>query len=239
MRHLLDSKPKHWWHAHVRHLVIDVLRGGSSVNNAIRVLSKFTGIVDLVLLGNPGPALLPVLAGIPLTRLATRSDFGQLLEEEYMRVNSPAMSSLTHITLLAGGVSHDFDFGAWAGRLGCFPSLTHVALYFPWYSVPTMGQHDFFRKVLAGCAHLRVFIMIYTSGSSGLVGELANCIQQLQYLSDDTRFVLCEKDVDSMTNWVNGAEGGEDYWSRAERFIEQRRSGEIQGSNFVLSSNKQ
>jgi hypothetical protein len=48
----------------------------------------------------------------------------------------------------------------------------------------------------------------------------------LHPLSEDVRFVCIEQE-DRRLDWLRGAHGGKDYWTRAEEFIAAKRAGRI------------
>jgi hypothetical protein len=53
-----------------------------------------------------------------------------------------------------------------------------------------------------------------------------NELDLLHPLSEDVRFV-CIEQKDRRLDWLRGAHGDKDYWTRAEEFIASKRAGRI------------
>jgi hypothetical protein len=54
--------------------------------------------------------------------------------------------------------------------------------------------------------------------------------ENYRYFGEDPRSILIFV-TRFLVDWEKGATGGEDYWVRAERFIQQRRSGKVKGES--------
>jgi hypothetical protein len=183
-----------------------------------RILSMCSGTSDLALfhanLDFKYSKFLPLLAAMPLVRLST--NLKALFHPEVVDFRHPVFATITHLNLTDVMEGH-----SWAVGFGCLPCLTHISVDFPqsWYP---SGLHDrFLEDVFANCAGLEVFIFRCAEDKA----VIAN-LPYYKYLADEPRSVLLAVD-NYLEDWGVGAEGGADYWIKAERFIKQRQSGEI------------
>lgn len=185
-------------------------------DEAAPILSKCSGLSSLALFAaGPGPACLSMMALMPLTRLSASLD---RLFDEKVDFDHPLFTRLTHLEV--------FDSARrapWSMGFRRIPSLTHLSFNFPedW-----ANHRPFIDDVLAHCAALEVFVLI-SDDDDYLSGFMA----PFEYFARDPRCVLLTV-KDLLNDWEIGVEGGTDYWVRAERFIKQRRSGEIEGESY-------
>ncbi|KAF8201874.1 hypothetical protein K438DRAFT_1758143 [Mycena galopus ATCC 62051] len=122
-------------------------------------------------------------------------------------------SHLTHLELR--DYLKDPTWAQWKG-LALIPNLTHLAFL--------VGRPvAIFEGALAACSRLQVLVYLCWGGTG--IG--------LEQLAHDTRFV-CIRAPNFAADWQIGASGGDDFWVRAERFIAQRNSGEVDRGTFVL-----
>jgi hypothetical protein len=206
---MIRSKPKNFLHAHVRHIAV---AGALSPTDAVEILSKCSGVVRLgifqMLLS---PAFLPSLASMHLQRLA--ADLGSLFDGGGVDFGHVLFARLTHLDILDLVLANE-----WPSGFGRIPCLTHISFSSP-------AEPAFFQNVLAHCWRLEVLVAISeSSGTNSLQEFFAGCV----HLCEDVRAVLMLDD-DFLDDWEIGVEGGADYWKRAARFIEKRRTGEVKG----------
>ncbi|KAJ7137626.1 hypothetical protein C8R43DRAFT_1202884 [Mycena crocata] len=108
-----------------------------------------------------------------------------------------------------------------------FAHITHLTSNYP------CGPFDgFLRDVFAHCISLEVFVFRYKNE------VLRDCLHYYAYFADEPRAVVLGVD-DFLKDWEIGAEGGVDYWVRAERFIKQRQSGEINPREYGVFQNEE
>ncbi|KAJ7761783.1 hypothetical protein B0H16DRAFT_1719427 [Mycena metata] len=121
-------------------------------------------------------------------------------------------SQLTHLEVQ----DEPTDSAMWGG-LCQLPCLSHLCFFHINYS---LVDH-----ILSKCDTLRVLAVVeVTTGN-------------IRRFPEDRRFVVVTMDDvmgDVMENWERVVSGGEDYWERAERFIQERKNGEIEASRYVV-----
>lgn len=213
----LESKSASFWHDHVRHICLGYL----SDDDTAPILSKCTGILSLAIFhGGPGLVCLPFMGVMPLVRLST--SLGRLFgSDEGVDFDHPLFAHLTHLEVF-DSAPHD----SWSTGFRRIPSLTHLSFNFPhdW-----LNHRLFIDDVLAHCAVLDVFVLIADDDD-----YLSGLMPRFEYFADDPRCVLLTV-KEFLEDWEIGVEGGTDYWVRAERFIQQRRSGEIKGESLTTA----
>ncbi|KAJ7134010.1 hypothetical protein C8R43DRAFT_1239321 [Mycena crocata] len=111
------------------------------------------------------------------------------------------------------------DWLPWAG-LATLPCLTHLAFF----SVDSCG---FLADALAHCTRLSVLIVLWSEDR----GKAQGMDEQLSAVfAHDSRFVQVMVG-DFLKDWEAGAVSGEDYWSRAEAIVQDRR---LRKTQFIL-----
>ncbi|KAF8185828.1 vacuolar protein sorting-associated protein 26-domain-containing protein [Mycena galopus ATCC 62051] len=181
----------------------------------VAVLASCSAVENLMLLSNH-PDLLPFLSAMPLRRLHTTL---KDLFPTGVDFTHPLFLHITHLELmdsLHGGED------LWKG-LAVIPNLTHLAFW-------TLRSIPFFRATLAACPTLRILVFRYHRARADLG-------KRLDSLAHDTRFVLMSAQS-FIKDWQIGALGGEDFWVRAERFIAQRNSGEIDRAGYCINEER-
>ncbi|KAJ6472048.1 hypothetical protein C8R45DRAFT_1078177 [Mycena sanguinolenta] len=136
----------------------------------------------------------------------------------------PIFSHLTHLELIGYETfSLETDLDTWRG-LACLPCLTHLSFDDPSFIV-------FCPHLLEACQSLRVLVALW--GTRSIEREQKRPDSLVWRLRTDFRFVmttcaLWEHD------WLRGANGGKDYWGRAEEFAASRRAvGDVASSNWM------
>ncbi|KAJ7761820.1 hypothetical protein B0H16DRAFT_539978 [Mycena metata] len=188
-------------------------------------LNACSGIETLAIFGISVvvPTLLPALAKMPLRRLSLEllPLFGAVPGLDFtVDFRHQIFSRLTHLTI-QDIPEENPDPGMWAGLVE-LPFLTHLA-FTNWHLPPI------FNTILAQCQALQVFVLkcsaVHIAHTEGL-----------GYFAHDPRaVVLVVKKFQE--DWEAGVDGGQDFWKRAEKFLEKRRTGEIDGlSSFITVS---
>lgn len=213
--HTLESKPASFRH-HTHHLF---LGNGVTDDDAVQILSRCTGTSNLALfIGDLHPEFLPLMTIIPLVRLST--NLGRLFGSARVDFDHPVFAHITHLDIFDSDTSPPHN---WPVALGRLPCLTHISFNFPVDWIHTNYHRRFFQDVLAHCSFLKVLVLMGDDGD-----DLHFLKSHYEYFGEDTRSVLMTME-DYVEDWKIGAEGGADYWVRAEEFIRRRQSGEIQG----------
>jgi hypothetical protein len=173
------------------------------------ILSVSSAVEDLwISTAEPIDFLLPFIGVLPLQRLYC--DVKELFAQTQIDFGHPLFSRLTHLELFDQNARESYS------ALALIPHLTHLAFNVPVFLTISVA-------LLETCKSLRVLVLLMLRRSA--VSDIAKH-QALGQLSADPRFVqmFCSEFVG---DWKAGALTGNDYWSQAEDFIVQRRSGEI------------
>ncbi|KAF7356353.1 hypothetical protein MVEN_00967600 [Mycena venus] len=210
----IQSQPTSVLRDSVRHLLL--FRIPKTVSEFI--VSASSAVEDLwISTAEPIAFLLPFIGVLPLKRLYC--DLKELFAHKaQIDFGHPLFSRLTHLELFDQNATDSyFD-------LALIPNLTHLAFNIP-------GFLDMSLTLLKTCKSLRVLVLVMLR--RGYLSEMIVEHEALGQLSEDPRFVqmFCSQFVD---DWKTGALTGSDYWSRAEDFITQRRSGEFDRLQYEL-----
>ncbi|KAJ6471071.1 hypothetical protein C8R47DRAFT_1147785 [Mycena vitilis] len=210
----LHSKPASFLRSHVRHVALSEIR----TDMAASILSVCTKTTSLAIFQTRAtPALLPLIAPMPLSRLSVGlADLFGLLTVDF---GHPIFARLTHLDVFEAGWDSDHMVSALSG----LPCLTHLSLN-PDPNETTPRVQD----ILASCNLLQVLVILFPNEDDMRdVGDEYTCF------SHDLRFVTMVVDH-YLEDWESGQTGGVDYWIRAEIFIRKRRSGEIKASEYMI-----
>ncbi|KAJ7618277.1 hypothetical protein DFH06DRAFT_1342553 [Mycena polygramma] len=148
------------------------------------------------------PALLPVLAKLPVQRLSVMLD--ELFGAEAIQLSHP------HLCLC--GFNRDLE--AVLTQVPKLPVLTHLCLD---YQSPCYDLLPALARVLEAYPRLVILVVQWYSGIRYQI--------QSPHIYDD-RFVKRTYD-DYWRDWEAGAKGIPDFWSQTEDFVARKRNGEI------------
>ncbi|KAJ7625726.1 hypothetical protein FB45DRAFT_1005066 [Roridomyces roridus] len=200
----LDSKPREFFHSHVRHVRLV----GVPLAEMVRTLSLCDETTDLSLWDVVGAQeddnntpLLAVLGTLPLQRLSIYFRRGA------MDFSSPFFVRLTHLDLPG---AHSDRWADWE-PLALLPQLTHLSFSEDFHSTPI------FKNLLQYCPSLQALVVLFSAPA--LLNLLAGV---LRVGVPDARFVVLLV-LDRDEDWETGARGGEDYWILAEEEVVQNR----------------
>ncbi|KAJ7174144.1 hypothetical protein C8R43DRAFT_636449 [Mycena crocata] len=200
----IQLKPPSFFHDYVHHLCIALHEAHPRA-----VLATCDGVVDLALFHSSAESwLLPFLAKMPLARLSTSLDG---LFTGSVDFGHPIFSRLTHLDVHDSMGSNDRE--DWAIGIPQIPHLTHLSFL-------DTHRPPFIQTVLAGCRLLKALILVYSDIPAYGMEE-----EGLEYFANDTRSVVVVVQK-YLEDWEVGADGGEDYWVKADEFIRKRQSGE-------------
>jgi hypothetical protein len=212
----MDRKPTSFFHDYVRHIQLFIL----DAEEVTKILSVCDATINLALYELP--ALLPPLSSLPLQRLSIWAE-KLFLGTTVRDFSHPLFSQITHLFLLdsdRGG-----DWGTWS-TLAQIPRLTHLSFY------SSRMANSVCRGALEHCKALEV-LAIWCANQT----KLETNIPRRAELAYDVRFVMVvvEGVEEFLADWESGAQGGEDYWVRAEALVQKRRAGETDSECFMLS----
>ncbi|KAJ7043041.1 hypothetical protein C8F04DRAFT_1073469 [Mycena alexandri] len=208
---LLNKSPT-FCHLAVRHLAL--LDGSQqfSRDDAVQLLALCKGVTNLAL-GNSfmaDPILIPILAEMALLRLAVSvTDLG-------CDLSHPLFSSVTHLILFDREEEVLLPLCAEIPNLA---SLTHLCLFF---DLPKHGVVS----VLAESSRLKLFLILWPPGTEFNRTKTPH--------TEDIRFVVGIYGNGYWDQWVDGAHGLPDYWTRGDALIAQKRNGEIEAARYWL-----
>ncbi|KAF7341113.1 hypothetical protein MVEN_01845500 [Mycena venus] len=211
---LLDVKPAIL--DHVRNLALTNVPG----SDIGRILSGCRRVESLALFQtDPEPSWLPFITAMPLRQLSANVD--PLFGRPGVDLGHSLFAQLTHLDFFETPVSDD-----WVTGVCRLPCLTHLSFTF---EAPGDIATVPFPQILASCTSLKVLIVFFSSEHD------RERFDQWQYFCDDPRSVTMVVD-DFLEDWERGATGAlaGDYWIKAERFIQKRRSGEIKGAEYSV-----
>ncbi|KAF7340279.1 Tyrosinase central domain-containing protein [Mycena venus] len=199
------SKPPAFFHDAVRHLLLDGVSTGWSVEEANDVLRLCTGVTNFAAIGKfSNPSLLPILEGMKIQRLAACLEvlFG---DPRYIDLCHRAFSSITHFDIFDEIVSGETTICC---KIPMLPALTHLCLN---NDVPL----NTVQGLLTDCPRLDVFVVLCPDYSWAKKTPIS-----------DMRFVVAFV-RDYWNDWERGARGLPNFWSVADNFVTQKRRGLI------------
>ncbi|KAJ7241585.1 hypothetical protein C8J57DRAFT_1368910 [Mycena rebaudengoi] len=148
------------------------------------------------------PSMLTALEAMPLA--LQHLAFIKCSTLDAIDPSRPLYRTLTHLDMFAGTEGRPLDF-----QFAQLPALAHLGMH---------GDRS------ASCPRLHVLVSKIWFWSSW------NRMQAHQPIDVDLRFVMMFTQAglhNSVQDWALGAQGGKDFWARAELFIDKRRRGEI------------
>ncbi|KAJ7670759.1 hypothetical protein DFH06DRAFT_1320679 [Mycena polygramma] len=186
---------------HGRHVAF-VACGNDTVT---KVLSQCGAINNLMLFFVGNPTHLPRLKALPLRRLSVML---QLLFPTERNFTHPLFANLTHLDIWTPTTDHNWEH--WSG-LALIPRLSHLSFHDSDNITNTLCQ-----RALNHCKLLEVLVII----------ALESHIDRADTADHDARLVIYVSDF--LGDWAKGAEGGVDYWERAEVWVDIRNSDEME-----------
>ncbi|KAJ7615564.1 hypothetical protein FB45DRAFT_245003 [Roridomyces roridus] len=227
----LDRNPPDCFTQAVRHMFFSSLENNLfssrrtenpwSQPNLERFLRACTGVNSLLLVGfntDPIPPVLPLVLHMRPTHLALGGNIfpSPTQPESTFHFGSAFFQHITHLQLFQIDARHKLTL-AWPHwhALALLPVLTHLA-------VLPEDSYSFPAHILAVIRDLEVLVVWvppawYASGRASAMP-----------LPRGPRLCV-ERAPRFMSDWLDGARGGEDIWVKAERFLQGKRRGEIEG----------
>ncbi|KAF7369375.1 hypothetical protein MVEN_00266100 [Mycena venus] len=207
---VLHSKPATFFRDSVRYLLLHAV----SDDFVQFTLSRCTGVQNLWA-PNASVALIDASAArrLPLRHLYT--NFTPLFHDDVPLAGQTQFAQLTHLELI-GAPPEDTDV---ASTLSHLPRLTHLSF----------NEEEFIPSCLALLQKCRCLLaLISLDGKS-----LRSTFHEYEVdLAKDPRFVVMYSSW--FKDWQKGVHAGMDYWTRAEEFIEKRRSRMIDVTDYEV-----
>ncbi|KAF7364063.1 hypothetical protein MSAN_01065100 [Mycena sanguinolenta] len=213
---VLESKSASFFHDHVRHLALtNILSDAGAL-----ILLRCTGVHRLAIFQTPpDSSWLPMIATMGVLQISM--DINSLFGPSGVDFHHNIFARLTHLDLFELPTSK-----SWVADMCGLPCLTHLSFNFDSERRKNISATAC-QLILAECESLEALILIFSNPIDR--SEFGGC----QYFSDDPRSVTIVVD-DFLEDWERGAIGRGDYWIKAERFIQKRRSGEIKGREYSI-----
>ncbi|KAF7364064.1 hypothetical protein MSAN_01065200 [Mycena sanguinolenta] len=218
---ILESKPASFFHNHVRHLAFTRVQSHAVAS----ILSQCSGAFRLALFqtGTPNSSSwLPSIEAMSLLQIS--ANVNRLFGNSGVDFHHDAFARLTHLDLFEVPVSEN-----WATDLCRLPRLTHLSFNFDTDDGENIDATAC-RIILGGCKSLGALVLIF---EEDIHREEFESVDGCPYFSDDPRSVTMVAGA-FLDDWERGATGQDDYWAKAEMFIQKRRSGEIKGREYSI-----
>jgi hypothetical protein len=205
----MRSKAPDFFQTAVRHLALTSTHG-TTVDERKQLPRLSTGVINFGCSRRfVDPGDLPLLAEMQLQQLSVslRELFGDSVD-----LSHSIFGTITHLQIFDALNEGAMDIYA---QLPALPALTHLRANFrlPW---------DIPMTLLVKCPRLELLLLLYPLHRRRLY-ELARIPQVY-----DLRFVIGMKD-NHWDDWVAGAKGLPDNWSRGDDFVARKRRGNIEG----------
>ncbi|KAJ6454208.1 hypothetical protein C8R45DRAFT_628722 [Mycena sanguinolenta] len=207
----------------VRHILIQIYPSGP-MNDYKNLLTTCTGSINISIGGEIDLDFLRGLSEMRPRRLAFTVP-GMFFTCGLDGFKHPLFESVTHLDLYCGSAlaANGLNWETWSD-LASIPALTHLALSYP-IACSILSQ------VVSQCRRLAVAIVATYSWEH----EREVTVSYAQNLGfADARVVVMILNADYVADWELGACRGEDFWIRAEAFVNRKRAGEIETSSYLL-----
>ncbi|KAJ6471659.1 hypothetical protein C8R47DRAFT_1222189 [Mycena vitilis] len=189
-------------HKHARHVAFVACEN----DTVSKVLSQCGAITNLVLFFVGNSTHLPRLEALPLRRLSVML---QLLFPTGRNFTHPLFTNLTHLDIWTPTTDRGWEH--WSG-LALIPHLSHLSFHESENITNMLCQ-----RVLNHCRLLEVLVIIAQDFH----------MDRQDVAERDARLVVIYV-PNFLGDWARGAEGDEDYWERAEVWVDIRKSDEME-----------
>ncbi|KAJ7136367.1 hypothetical protein C8R43DRAFT_1020580, partial [Mycena crocata] len=198
-------------HNFLRDAVRNMYLGHSpSIAHAQTILAACTKVTNLALTTPLSLQDVPALKDLKPTRLTLRCDF--LFGSIPLDFRHSIFGSITHLELFDGSTKYrSFE---WERIVVDIPHLTHLALH-------TQLLATILMPVLPTCARLECVVFAGHASRHPLAHNT------------DVRFVVAKSNIP--VDWLAGARGADDHWTRAEVVIAARRARSLRIDDLSMS----
>ncbi|KAF8216922.1 hypothetical protein K438DRAFT_1798028 [Mycena galopus ATCC 62051] len=209
----LASKTPTFLQTAVRHILIHDYDDSDTPDS---LLAKCSGIVSLSTDGKLDPERMKMrLQKLALTVPSEKSTWN------LAGFTHPLLVSITHLDLYQGDTWGPGTWRDWSG-LASLPVLTHLALS------ESIATH-IISQVVVECPRLVVIAIVTYPWERDSARSLT---ENLTFI--DLRVVVLSMSIGYAADWEMGARGGNDFWARAEAFLQRKRAGEIEATCYFL-----
>ncbi|KAJ7915212.1 hypothetical protein B0H13DRAFT_2000737 [Mycena leptocephala] len=210
----MRSKPPDFFRTAVRHLALTSTRG-TTVYERRQLLRLSAGVINFGCARRfVDSSDLPLLAEMQLQQLSVSLHelFGGSVD-----LSHSIFGTITHLQIFDALNESAMEIYA---QLPALPALTHLRANFrlPW---------DILMTLLVKCPRLKLLLLLYPPYERRLYESLR--IPQVY----DLRFVIGMND-NYWDDWVAGAKGLPDNWSRGDDFVARKRRGNIDATCYWL-----
>ncbi|KAJ7748681.1 hypothetical protein B0H16DRAFT_1552852 [Mycena metata] len=210
---VIDLNPPGFLRRLVRSLLFEGMTTRLKPFEVQTVLAECGDATGLYMDFAPGPLLPEVAAMRNLRRLTVSAST--------LLTTGPLFPHLTHLELIEAYLPNEHS--SWAldaddvyTRLPRYPNLTHIAFN-------TTPHNVVFSQTVHEDRRLQCIVFLVARPV---------VLQASSPFLHDRRFVCVQQDPDPRADWLRGEDGGEDFWKRAEAFIEARLKGTIDPSEY-------
>ncbi|KAF7367965.1 hypothetical protein MSAN_00861700 [Mycena sanguinolenta] len=218
MLNLVDSKASILQNG-VRHMYIQTFHTGGSIDTYKNLLAACSRCMNLAIDGQVEGEFVGVLDKMRPRALAFTVPEG-FFAPDSRGFTHPLFLSVTHLDLYHG-VGLESNWEPWSG-LASLPALTHLAL-----SHPIAG--GILSRVVAECPRLSIVAVPMFAWEQEIAVDLAGNLG-----FSDARVAVIVLSEAYEVDWELGARGGDDFWARAQTFINLKRGGQIEASCYLL-----
>ncbi|KAK7058033.1 hypothetical protein R3P38DRAFT_2844068 [Favolaschia claudopus] len=212
------SKPANF----LRHVFMHMDSNSPLKNKIADLLSRCNNIISLFWDGLLPAEILPILDTMKIQKMNIWVS-EDVTEWAKLTLHRPMLHSVTHLELY----SYASEIGSiaweegWA-NLASLPALTHLCL--------TDDLSDILLdSILEHCSNLDVVITAFWDPVFVTNAELF-----AKKLTTNDRRVVVIRVSDFRGDWESGALGGDDFWTRSERFVAKKVKGEIESKQYFL-----
>lgn len=220
----LKSKPSIFPQQPVRHLFLHERTGRETSEELLMTISS----LDSLVLREYSATDTDLLRSLENTRIKRLAFFWTWDRGYYVDSTHAMFSSVTHLI-----IHREYDnphgdvWEKWA-PLAALLTLTHLC-------VSDFIASGILADVLSHCSRLRTLVTMWRQTWYDTTGACEKFSKDLPVA--DVRVVLMTH-VDYWTEWNIHAQGGDDFWVRADEFIARKRRGEIDGMAPFLRRTK-
>ncbi|KAJ7620304.1 hypothetical protein FB45DRAFT_1062623 [Roridomyces roridus] len=149
------------------------------------------------------------------------SSLTQLYVYDFPHQSTCSFSQLTHLDVMS---NPDIDLDAFYSFVALLLRLTHI-------SFSNADYAPLFLRLLRNCPP-KIEVLFYCDDTEQPLADQES-------LAEDLRFVVIRirelRMLDWAADWLMGVHCDRDYWYRAERFIQKRRSGDVDRRQSIMS----
>ncbi|KAJ6555991.1 hypothetical protein B0H19DRAFT_1151712 [Mycena capillaripes] len=211
---ILEKKPQEFFQNFVKHLFLQGRFEFSDLETIFTACNRATNIYDYYVLNSHS---IGVLGGLNYLRHLS-IPLGTFLD--LCTHQTPSLHTITHLQLLSTYDKPGME--RVASLLPLLPRLTHIAFN-------SIAHHHGLQAALQANVDLQCILFLISAGYQ------EEEIQDTDKIVADSRFVCLDQETSSRSDWLRGADSGEDFWALANEFIAARRQGKVDRAWYTIS----